>query len=265
MSAGTDGGSVLVHADRADVDRPHVLVTGAAGAIGSATVRQLLGRGYRVIGLDRRDEVVGLVEDEAYSGVCGEAADVGVLEGLVSGLDRLVCVAGGALPQEVGDPRRMADAATWEATLRDNLTGPYLAVLACRDLLEASSGDASVTFVSSINATDGFGLAAYSAAKAGLLGLVAGLLGLVAGLLGPMGSSGVRVNAVVPGTVPTSRTLREWSGHPGHFERMAGGVPLGRLGSPDDVAAAITALALDLHHVHGTDLVVDGGQSRMHR
>lgn len=242
------------------MESTHVLVTGAAGAIGSATVRRFLDRGCDVTGLDVKAAAVDLSDDPSYTGLCGDAADAQVLERCAAGLgrlDHLVCVAGGAHADEVTDPRGMAGPAVWEATLRNNLTAPYLALLACLPLLEASP-DASVTFVSSVNATDHYGLAAYSAAKAGLLGLMAGVLG-------PMGAAGVRVNTVVPGTVPTPRTLDAWSVRTGHFERMVDGVPLGRLGRPDDVAAAIAAFALDLRHAHGAQLVVDGGQSRSHR
>jgi NAD(P)-dependent dehydrogenase (short-subunit alcohol dehydrogenase family) len=74
----------------------------------------------------------------------------------------------------------------------------------------------------------------------------------------------VRVNAVAPGTVPTTATRREWAHVPTHFDDMAALVPTGRLGTPDDVAAAFLALARDLTHVSGQVLAVDGGQS-LHR
>jgi NAD(P)-dependent dehydrogenase (short-subunit alcohol dehydrogenase family) len=86
----------------------------------------------------------------------------------------------------------------------------------------------------------------------------------VRALVVPLGAAGVRVNAVAPGTVPTPATRREWAHVPTHFEDMAALVPTGRLGTPDDVAAAFLVLARDLTHVSGQVLAVDGGQS-LHR
>jgi NAD(P)-dependent dehydrogenase (short-subunit alcohol dehydrogenase family) len=72
----------------------------------------------------------------------------------------------------------------------------------------------------------------------------------------------VRVNVVAPGTIPTPSTRKEWAHVPDHFDRMAASVPIGRLGEPEDVAAAFLSLARDLRHVSGQTLIVDGGQSR---
>jgi 3-oxoacyl-[acyl-carrier protein] reductase len=94
---------------------------------------------------------------------------------------------------------------------------------------------------------------AYSAAKAGLVGMMHGLVR-------PLGAEGIRVNTIAPGTIRTPRTERIWAHVPGHFERLADSTALGRLGEPRDVARAYRALALELTHVSGEVLVVDGGQ-----
>jgi NAD(P)-dependent dehydrogenase (short-subunit alcohol dehydrogenase family) len=107
---------------------------------------------------------------------------------------------------------------------------------------------------SSVNAFQGWGEPAYSAAKAGLIGLVHALTV-------PYGTRGIRINAVAPGTIDTPNTRAEDARDPDHFEVMQLGVPLGRLGQPDDVAAVLLALARDMQHVTGQVLTVDGGQT----
>jgi 3-oxoacyl-[acyl-carrier protein] reductase len=114
-------------------------------------------------------------------------------------------------------------------------------------------GDRSVTFTSSWNALTGAGMPAYSAAKAGLIGLMHALTG-------PLGADGIRVNVVAPGTVVTPRTQRIWASDVGHFERLADTTALGRLGAPVDIARTFVALATELTHVTGQVIVVDGGQ-----
>jgi NAD(P)-dependent dehydrogenase (short-subunit alcohol dehydrogenase family) len=94
---------------------------------------------------------------------------------------------------------------------------------------------------------------AYSAAKAGLVGMMRALTA-------PLGAEGIRVNVVAPGTVRTPRTERIWSSDPGHFERLERGTALGKLGTPDDVSRVFVALATWLTHVTGQVIVVDGGQ-----
>jgi NAD(P)-dependent dehydrogenase (short-subunit alcohol dehydrogenase family) len=69
------------------------------------------------------------------------------------------------------------------------------------------------------------------------------------------------VNVVAPGTIRTPRTERIWAGTEGHFERLAARTATGRLGTPDDVARTFVSLAVDLLHVTGQVLVVDGGQT----
>jgi NAD(P)-dependent dehydrogenase (short-subunit alcohol dehydrogenase family) len=103
--------------------------------------------------------------------------------------------------------------------------------------------------ISSVNALTGIGSEPYSSAKAGLGSLTQNL----AVSLGP---DGVRVNAIAPGTVRT----RVWDGQPGGADRMAPLYPLGRVGEPEDIAAAVAYLASsDAAWVTGVLLPVDGG------
>jgi len=87
-----------------------------------------------------------------------------------------------------------------------------------------------------------------------------GIFGLVHSLAGPLGADGIRINAVAPGDVPTPRNVREWGHVPGWYDGLRKSSPLGRLGTPEDIAAAYLAL-IDMRHVTGQVIVVDGGQT----
>jgi meso-butanediol dehydrogenase / (S,S)-butanediol dehydrogenase / diacetyl reductase len=107
--------------------------------------------------------------------------------------------------------------------------------------------------ISSVNALAYFGNEAYSAAKAGILSLTRSL----AVRYGP---SGVRVNAIAPGTLKTPAWEQRQQKDPDVFERVARWYPLGRIGDPEDVAGAALFLASDeAAWISGAVLPVDGG------
>lgn len=239
-----------------------VLVTGVAGGIGSATARKFLDAGYPVAGVDISDGALTAPGDGDYVGAVADVRDASAMHDVVVGFGRpiahVVTCAGISLSEETVDEGRvMPSVETFRATVELNLTSHYVTLAAAWPSLRDGSGNRSVSFASSVNALQSFGLIGYSAAKAGLIGLVRSLVM-------PLGAVGVRVNAVAPGTVPTPATQREWAHVPTHFDDMAALVPTGRLGTPDDIAVAFLALARDLRHVSGQVLVVDGGQS-LHR
>lgn len=238
-----------------------VLVTGAAGAIGSATVRLFLDAGFDVVGLDR-DPAVASVAAERYAGIQLDLEDDASLARAVDAarprgrLAHVIGIAGGALPDE---PRTQDDPAALEpsvfrASIEANLTTQFLVLRAVVPWLRCTPGiDRSVAFTSSFNALTGLGMPAYSAAKAGLIGLMHALAG-------PLGAEGIRANVVAPGTVRTPRTERLWVHDPEHFERLEATTMLGRLATPEDVGRTFLALATELTHITGQVIVVDGGQ-----
>lgn len=239
-----------------------VVVTGVAGGIGSATAKRFLDAGYAVAGIDIDDRALAAPGAGDYVGAVADVRGATAMRDAVARLSRpiahLVTCAGISLPQEAVDAgRALPDVDVFRESVELNLTSHYVTLTAVWPSLRDGVGDRSVSFASSINALQSFGLIGYSAAKAGLIGLVGALVV-------PLGAAGVRVNAVAPGTVPTPATRREWAHVPTHFDDMAALVPTGRLGTPDDVAAAFLALARDLTHVSGQVLAVDGGQS-LHR
>lgn len=241
-------------------DAPAVVVTGAAGAIGAATANAMAAAGFTVIGFDRvpatgahRHIQVDVTDEAAVAAAVAEVQSTGRLAHLIS-------IAGGALP---GEPQTQDDPTALEPelfrqSLDANLTSQFVVLRAVLPwLAQSPPADTSVMLTSSFNAFSGQGMPGYSAAKAGLTGMMNALVD-------PLGSQGIRINVVAPGTIRTPRTERLWASTPGHFERLERGTALGRLGTPDDVAAAFVALA-GLRHVTGQVLMVDGGQTVIHR
>jgi meso-butanediol dehydrogenase / (S,S)-butanediol dehydrogenase / diacetyl reductase len=243
-------------------ERRVVVVTGAAGAIGSATARAFVDGGFHVVGLDREPSITGTIDSEHFTGLQVDLADeVRTCEAVAAAAEHgrlvhVVSIAGGALPQEpgtAGDPMAVS-ATTFRASVDANLTTQFLVLRAALPLLRRNAGeDRSIALTSSFNALTGCGMPAYSAAKAALTGLMYALVD-------PLGKDGIRINVIAPGSVRTPRTERIWQHDPTHFPRLEAGTALGRLGSPDDIARAFIALSTLLSHVTGQVLVVDGGQ-----
>lgn len=238
-----------------------VLITGAAGAIGSATVDLFLNGGWAVLGLDRQDSAREIRNDGFHAAQVDLTQEKAV-EAALAILDdmppllHVVAIAGGAMPEEPRTQDDLAEVSTdvFRGSIDQNLTSQFITVKACLPWLRQSpSEDRSVALTSSFNALSGYGMAAYSAAKAGLIGMMYAITP-------SLGSEGVRVNVVAPGTVRTPRTEAIWSHVPDHFEHLATTTALGLLGEPVDVARVYRSLALDLSHVTGQVLVVDGGQ-----
>lgn len=245
--------------------RPTVLVTGAAGALGTATVRMFLANDFDVIGVDRADATQSAASHDGYIPLRAdlEAPDVtSTIARTLAGVDlrHVIGVAGGALPGEPGskDDPDLLELDLLRASLEANLVTQFALLRAVWPALQYGSGDRSVTFTSSFNALSAQGMPAYSAAKAGLIGLMHGLVE-------PLGRRGIRINVLAPGTIRTPRTERLWGGVEGHFERLEAGTALGRLGTPDDVASSFLAIAVHMTHMTGQVVVTDGGQSVVHR
>ena len=240
-----------------------MVVTGAAGAIGSATVQIFREAGFSVVGLDRDRSVA--VDERGYRGIVVDLSSPQAVEEAIriaraafpGSLAHLVGIAGGALLADVGtrdDPVDLGPDAFSES-VDANLVTQFIVLRATLPWLREGAGeDRSVTFTSSFNGLSGWGMPAYSAAKAGIVGMMLALTT-------PLGRERIRVNVVAPGTIRTPRTEALWAGDPGHFDHLLATSALGRLGTPNDVARGFLALATLLTHVTGHVLVVDGGQS----
>ena len=235
------------------------LVTGAARGIGAATARRLATEGARVLLTDvdlaaARRTAEGLADEglDVAAFAC-DVSDRASVEAAVAhavaafgGLDVLVnnafaCTPDAPLFEDEPDE-------VWARDLDVTLTGAYRC---CRAALPhlAASGRGAIVSIGSVNGVQDFGNHAYSAAKAGLGSLTRTLAGHAA-------PRGVRVNLVTPGTVRTTA----WEGRDEELAAVRGLYPLGRVGEPEDVAAAVAFLASrDASWITGTTLAVDGG------
>lgn len=237
------------------------LVTGAARGIGEATARRLSEEGARVVLADvdpRVHEVAAQLPDAL---AC--VADVT----LQSDVERMVAAAAGfggrldVLVCNAGRPFALSSLAAtdadWDACLALNLTATWRCVRAAHPHLAASGHGAVVTVASAQGQRSSSRSFPYAAAKGGLLALTRNLAVEFA-------HEGIRVNAVIPGQVQSVRTDAYFAGFTDPEEarrRTIASFPLGRLGTPEDIAAAIAFLASrDAAWVTGTFLTVDGGR-----
>ncbi len=245
-------------------ERNTVLITGSGIGIGAATARAFAGAGYRVIVTDVLDDEGQSVASEIEE-MGGEAEYhhldvtsteevervVADAEGRYGPLDCVVANAGIAhrvpLP-ELTDER-------WDHTHEIDLKG---VMRVCRAAAPAmrERGRGSMVAVSSI-----MGVAygwdehvQYSAAKAGVVGLVRGLAVELA-------RDGIKVNGIAPGYIRTAQALsEEHSLGPEGLEQAAEFIPMGRVGEPEDIADVILFLASDAaRYLTGQVLIVDGG------
>ncbi len=241
----------------------NALVTGSAARIGAAVVRRLHRRGCNVIvhynasGEDARALADALNRDRSDSAVLA-SADLSSMEGVKSlghqtrealahwggGLRVLVNNASRFYPTRVGDTRLYE----WEDLLNSNLRGPYFLIQGLLEALREAEG-AIVNLLDIHAARPMPEHPVYCASKAGLRMLT---LSLAAEL-----APSVRVNGVSPGAILwPDREISDKA-----KESILSKTALGRLGDPEDIASAVTYLALDAPYITGEILNVDGGRS----
>jgi len=240
-----------------------VLITGAGRGIGRAIALRLAREGAAVAIVDRdggpAHEVAEAIAELGGTAVAleGDVAAAGSQGALVDAAEKalgplsiLVNNAAVAGPESFA----ASDDATFDAELGVTLRAAWtLTRLVLPGMVERGRG--VIVNIASVNALMTFGNPAYSAAKAGLLALTR----QIATEYGP---KGIRCNAVSPGTIRTDNPswTRRIAADPEIFKKLAKWYPVGRVGKPDDIAAAVAFLAADeAAFVNGANLVVDGG------
>ncbi len=213
------------------------LVTGAGSGIGAAITARLREDGMSVLTLDRAPGC-----DISLDVAADEFPDL-------SGID--VCVANAGVTTTIAPAHRMS-AEQWNLDLNVNLTGAFRTIQACLPgMRERRWG--RIVVISSLAAVTGLpGQVAYSASKAGQLGMIRTLASENA-------SRGITANAVLPGLTATEKVLAM---PPQVLERVLGALPTGRPVEPGEIAAAVAFLAGEqAAQISGQAIAVDGAAS----
>jgi NAD(P)-dependent dehydrogenase (short-subunit alcohol dehydrogenase family) len=243
-------------------DKRTVLITGAAGGIGRATVDLFAESGWRVIGVDRNPfgesfPAGGLFIQSDISHPEELTAIFTKAQAYSSTLEALVNNAA----MQIAKPLLETTVEEWDAVIASNLRSAFLGVKLAHPLIKAAGGGAVVN-VSSVHAVQtSANISVYAASKGGLLALTRAMAIEFAG-------DNIRVNAILPGAVDTPM-LRAGLGR-GHvaggdiqtrLDNLARRTVNGRVGKPEEIAHAIYFLADDTQSsfMTGQAMIVDGG------
>ncbi|MCW8193181.1 SDR family oxidoreductase [Proteobacteria bacterium 005FR1] len=232
-----------------------VFVTGAGQGMGRAVVQRFAAEGAKVAAVDINEEAVRETAESSEGEVIALGCDVSNSESVRQAmskvkaafgrLDVVVNVAGiGSVDEFAETPDE-----NWHRVIGVNLTGSFFC---CREgvRLMKENGGGVVINVSSSAAQSGEGPSHYVASKAGIMGLTRSMARELA-------STGIRVNTIVPGATNTPMMAgipEEW------MEAMINGIPLGRMGEPEEVARVASFLASeDASFITGQNIAVNGG------
>ncbi len=243
---------------------PVALITGAGIGIGAATARAFAEAGYRVAVTDVLDAEGTAVARalETENGIAEffhlDVADTGQVDEVVRSVGNLwqppeVIVANAGIARRVPFEELADD--VWDRLLDVDLKGVMRVFRSAAPAMRERRRGSLIALSSIMGVSYGWSEHAhYSAAKAGVVGLVRALAVELA-------SDNVRVNGIAPGYVRTAQSLsRENSLGPEGLEAAASFIPLGRVGSPEEIAPVAVFLASDdARYITGQVLLVDGG------
>ena len=239
----------------------NVLISGGGSGIGHAICLRLAAEGANIILIDKDLQGGQAVEQELKqqntkalfirADITSEA-DVEKVHKeatlFFGNIDVLVNNAGAAFAENYA----MTTLENWNQDIALNLTGHYMLTRLFLPDMEAQ-GKGAITNISSVNGAQSFGNPAYSAAKAGVISFTQTLAI-------EYGPKGIRANVVLPGTIETPVWQTRKDSRPEVFELVKGWYPVGRVGRPEDIAAAVAFLSADeASFINGASLNVDGG------
>jgi NAD(P)-dependent dehydrogenase (short-subunit alcohol dehydrogenase family) len=239
------------------------LVTGGASGIGRATAEAFVREGARVLVCDR-DEQEGTRLAAELSAAGGEVRFVrtdvtrepdveAAVARALAAFGRLDCAVNSAGVTGAGGAVQDLTLEAWSQTLLVNLTGVFLCLKHELPEMQRRGSGAIVNVASGAGLIGVPGLSPYSASKHGVLGLTRSAAQENA-------RTGVRVNAVCPGSTDTPMLRSSMASSPGLEKIILASSPAGRLGRPEEVAEACVWLCSDrASFVNGASLVVDGG------
>ena len=233
------------------------IVTGAAGGIGLACCRALVGEGASVVVADLDGAAAAARASDLGATCVGVGADVSNAEDAQRLVDAAVSTFGrlDVLVTCAGvfhaTPMDEISAAEWDSVQAVNLKGTFLVAQAALEVMISQGSGRIVTVASLAGQTGGIGAgASYAASKAGVVALTKS----IARFAGP---HGITANCVNPGLIETPM-LAGWPQEA--LERTVAATPLGRLGTPEEVADTVVWLASDrASFVHGAHVDVNGG------
>jgi len=239
-----------------DLTWNNALVTGASGGIGGAIARALHAQGATVMLAGTRRDALDRLAGELGARAHVQTADLGdpaaadaLVKAAEEGMGHLDVLVNNAGLTRDGLALRMKDE-DWQQVLDVNLTASFrLTRAALRGMMRRRAGRV-VNITSTVGVTGNPGHANYAASKAGMIGMSKSLAAELA-------SRGITVNCVAPGFVTTAMTDKLTEAQK---EAGAKAIPLGRFGTPEEIAAAVVYLASDeAAYVTGQTLHVNGG------
>jgi glucose 1-dehydrogenase len=239
-----------------------LLITGAAGGIGRATVDLFAQKGWQVIGVDRKPQMDEFPDNGIY--IQADISEPEQLEKIYEQVsdftDSLDAVVNNAAVQ-ICKPLVETTAEEWDMVMASNLRSVFLGSKLAYPLLKAKGGGA-IVIISSVHAVaTSANIAAYAASKGGLLALTRAMAIEFA-------PDDIRVNAILPGAVDTPMLRAGLDrGHVGEggvldrLENLARKTVNGRVGRPEEIAHSIYFLADNTQSsfITGQALIVDGG------
>lgn len=239
------------------LDRRHILITGAAGGIGSTLARGLVAEGARVFLADLRPEILEDVAAELHAGWTQvDVRDQGSVEAMVQAaidhggmVDGLVCAHG--LSTYV--PFLELSLEEWSRIIDVNLTGDFLVGQAvARKMVDGGVGGSFVMIASTLGWVGAKHRIHYLSSKGGVNMLTRGMaLDLT--------EFGIRVNAIGPGAIVTEMTRPRWD-DPAALAATEARTPMRRMGQPEELVGGVVYLLSDeASFTTGTTLYIDGG------